>query len=225
VFGVLGYVVYGGNPRIKRVEPQMNIVWFLMIAVGLGSVYFHGTLSVAGQISDELPIVMLCTALGLMSRAGRMTDRDAVINGHVLGRLGAVLCTLCLFFPVLSHVLTVAFMPVNAGVIGYDYYHSPADKPVFKKLFWTTQSLFLLAFVCWILDRVACEEITGFGLEHFGFYPQLPLARVYWAHVLVDCRHVPGHAGLEGARHRHGAEEGNVLCGGCAGASGLITAL
>jgi hypothetical protein len=44
---------------------------------------------------------------------------------------------------------------------------------VFKRLFWTTQSLFLLAFVCWILDRVACEEITGFGLEHFGFYPQL----------------------------------------------------
>jgi alkaline ceramidase len=39
-----------------RVSSQPNIIWCLVIIVGLGSIYFHGTLSRMGQLLDEVTI-------------------------------------------------------------------------------------------------------------------------------------------------------------------------
>ena len=48
---------YLWRPYSQHVTRGINLILFLLILVGVGSVYFHSTLSIAGQLMDELLIL------------------------------------------------------------------------------------------------------------------------------------------------------------------------
>ncbi|XP_072031508.1 alkaline ceramidase-like [Amphiura filiformis] len=41
----------------RQVNPSVNIMWVLLMVVGASSVYFHTTLSMFGQLLDEIAII------------------------------------------------------------------------------------------------------------------------------------------------------------------------
>ena len=172
--GLVGYLVYRNDAYLNKFEPQIYLIWAMMFVVGVGSVYFHGTLSIAGQISDEVPIVILVVLALMMSRPRKewnSKSRDIALSGHTLVRFTSVITTFCLFFPRASHIFTLFGFPSSLYFFITDY--SKTANAKHRQLFWTLMGTFTIAFTAWILDRIACESLTDFGNRHLGGYPQL----------------------------------------------------
>ncbi|KAI0236011.1 Alkaline ceramidase 2 [Lamellibrachia satsuma] len=65
-FAVPPVLIYLFRPYARRVTGGVNIVWTLLMVTGLGSVYFHSTLCLVGQLIDEISIIwVVMVALGL----------------------------------------------------------------------------------------------------------------------------------------------------------------
>lgn len=50
------------NSYGKLINPAIHLVWVLLIVVGLSSAYFHATLSLIGQLLDEVSIIWVFMA-------------------------------------------------------------------------------------------------------------------------------------------------------------------
>nr|XP_026696187.1 alkaline ceramidase 2 isoform X2 [Ciona intestinalis] len=55
-------LIYLFKQYSRQVCSSVNLVWVLLIFVGAGSVYFHSTLSLVGQLIDEIAILWVCLA-------------------------------------------------------------------------------------------------------------------------------------------------------------------
>jgi len=55
---LVAWIGHSGS-KMEKYEPNLRILWVCMLLIGIGSVYFHADLSVAGQVLDELPIIIL----------------------------------------------------------------------------------------------------------------------------------------------------------------------
>merc|ERR1711957_1076176 len=180
--GVIGYFVYKGT-KVERHEPNIHLLWISSWVVAIGSIYFHGNLSVAGQIMDELPLLML-VFFGLfilipLHKWPSLAVRKVLISWQSLacGNAGGFLLTM--LNPSASHILVLSCIPLVAIVGSKEFYYCK-EKP--WNIFWPTIGCYFIAQTAWLFDTLGCESTKAFFVGTIGFYPQL---HAVW-HIFVS---------------------------------------
>jgi len=146
----------------RQVCGGVNVVWILLILVGVGSAYFHSTLSLVGQLVDELAILYVCLAalanwvpncyLPVVFSGGNRWKFHATLS--VFGVLATFVS---LIEPELNHLMLFAFIIPGMWLLIKELRSCKCPRVYsvgVKSAVW----LFLAIF-CWIVDRNLCDLI------------------------------------------------------------------
>jgi len=191
------------QPYAQKCGRGIHLIWLLLMVVGLSSAYFHATLSLLGQLLDEISIlwvVMAGFSMWYPRYALPKSWRDAGDAGREKFKWACiVLATVSTFLGFINPVANAFFlllMGIPAIILLIQQLKVEQDVRVLNLgnrvvLFWT------LAIFCWVGDRFFCEFWTGIGFPYLhGCWHVLIFLCSYTAIVLFAYfevkNHIPG---------------------------------
>ena len=175
-----GYIWFNDEP-FTTLEPKFWIIWYASFTVCIGTGLFHATLSVAGQVLDELPIVVLLFyAMVLMIPRCKWNARlrSAILHRDTVMCFTATLGLTCLLYPVFSHVVTLLTLPITTIMVILEFRVSH-QKPY--GLLYKTLFCLVVAVVSWLLDQLACQQLHDLGVRiPLHTFWHIGMAAVMW---------------------------------------------
>lgn len=168
----------------NKIETRFLLSSLGLALVGLGSAYFHGTLTHLGQMADELPMVysmiIWWVILFRMNEFKQMKNKIlfidiSVVFGIFYGLLWTYVHSLQTFVLIFQAHMSLM---VLGGIIKLIYLYRQSHHHVYrlKYVLIVYVSLLVSAFVCWIMDQQLCYRLNNIS----SFNPQLHA----WWHVL-----------------------------------------
>ncbi|XP_076331021.1 alkaline ceramidase [Tachypleus tridentatus] len=152
----------------KCVSSGIILIWSLLLLIGLSSAYFHATLSLLGQLLDELAILWLLMAcfamwvprryLPLWFRGERKTFQKFVA---ILCAVGTVL--VCIYPAVNAFALMAFGIPITCLLI---IELKRCNNPRVFRLGIRSAFLWGLALCCWINDRLFCDMWSSLNFPY-----------------------------------------------------------
>ncbi|EZA55626.1 hypothetical protein DMN91_007694 [Ooceraea biroi] len=143
----------------RFVNPGIHIIWFLLMVVGLSSAYFHATLSLIGQLLDELAILWVYMA-GFCMFFPRRYFPNIFHNNRKLFSLCAILPTLIATGLALVHPAVNAFALMSLGIPAFGFLIVELKRTTSMKVYrlgLRCGAVWVLAVACWLNDRLFCD--------------------------------------------------------------------
>ncbi|CAF1509934.1 unnamed protein product [Rotaria sp. Silwood1] len=147
------------RPYSKRVANGIAILWILVIIIGIGSVYFHATLSLVGQLVDEISILWVLTIGYALFLPANYLPRSFRVHRHrfVYSCIIFALVITCFSF-VYPYANAFALMILGLPAIGFIILHLlRCDNSRIKNLGIHCFLMWVIAVIIWISDRVFCS--------------------------------------------------------------------
>lgn len=158
--GLIG-LVFELNQNPKTVP---YIVMYGMITlIGIGSFAFHGTLTIQGQLLDELPMVYhLLAVFYIVNRDNISKIKMPIISLLIL--YGIIFSILHVYYKFVSiyqiHYSILLAILLSNTYIRYNKFIKLIEKDGLKTIYLFIISLFI-ASSCWLLDYHYCGEINN----------------------------------------------------------------
>ncbi|CAF1121573.1 unnamed protein product [Rotaria sordida] len=161
----------------KRVANGIAILWILLIIIGFGSVYFHATLSLVGQLIDEISILWVLTIGYALFLPESYLPHSFRVQRHrfVYACIIFALVITCLSI-VHPYANAFALMMLGLPSTGFIIRHIlRCDNSRVKTLGVHCFIIWITAFIVWICDRMFCSYWLSISF---------PYLHALW-HVLV----------------------------------------
>ncbi|XP_040568246.1 alkaline ceramidase [Lepeophtheirus salmonis] len=149
------------KPYASIMGPGIHIIWALLFVVGLSSAYFHATLSLLGQLLDEVAILWVVMAgFGMWFpksfMPGWIVETRGRKNFLVLVFCATLMSTVLGFIaPSLNAFFLMTMnMPASAFLI---YNLRKEKESRIQNLGKRSIGFWLIAIFCWVNDRVLCD--------------------------------------------------------------------
>jgi len=149
----------------------IHVIWVLLIVVGVCSAYFHATLSLLGQLLDEIAILWV-----IMAGFAMWFPKQAFPSSWRSSSDGRVKFSyFCFCFTVLATIMGFMQPIVNAFILlllgvptmlllAYELRLEYCDAVV--SLGHRTIVLWVLAVLCWVTDRIFCSWCATIGFPY-----------------------------------------------------------
>lgn len=153
-----------------QVSRHVNIVWLLLVFVGIGSTYFHATLSLFGQLLDEIAILYVCLASFATFMPScylpvSLTGKNKWKYHTLLFIFGIIATILSFLRPEFNHLFLFSFIFPALWILVKEVRKSDYDEV--KHVGKVSLFLFILGLFCWVVDRNYCKSIKFEYLHGF----------------------------------------------------------
>ncbi|ODM99673.1 Alkaline ceramidase 2 [Orchesella cincta] len=183
------------QPYANHCNRGIYVVWGMLIVVGACSMYFHATLSLLGQLLDELAILWVFSAafaiwfpsryLPLYFRRKRSSFSFLVLAVAVISSLLALIQPAFNAFALMTLGVPTLVLLVSEL--------SRCDNSRVLRLGARCGAVWILAVACWVNDRMFCETWSNLNFPYLhAFWHVLIFIASYTACVLFayfDAKH------------------------------------
>ncbi|XP_037806153.1 alkaline ceramidase isoform X1 [Lucilia sericata] len=157
----------------RFVTQGIHVLWALLIIVGLSSMYFHATLSLIGQLLDELAILWVFMAAYSLFCPMKYFPRFCKGNRRLFSVLMFVFALtatgLSIWKPIVNAFVLMG-MGVPTMVMLYKELKRVQDQRVYR-LGLRSTAVWLIAVICWINDRMFCDVWSSISFPYLhGFW-------------------------------------------------------
>ncbi|KAG9343463.1 hypothetical protein JZ751_013629 [Albula glossodonta] len=186
-FVVSPVMLYLLHPYARERNLAVHLVWIMMIFVGLFSMYFHMTLSLMGQLLDELSILWLL-ALGYSLWFPRRHFPFFVKDRSSFSRMVLVITVITTLSSLIKPNANAYALNCFAIHIIYSLgvEMGSCTNPRAMRLAFQTIGLWVLAISCWISDRFGCSfwQKINFCYLHAIWHVLIVIATAYGTTLL-----------------------------------------
>lgn len=147
----------------RKVNGWVNVVWSLLAIVGLCSAYFHATLSLLGQMLDELSILWVMSATFALWTPRRVYPSvfggSRVAYQKTVFLLTILMTILAWMYPVINAYF-LALLGVLIICITMFERKKCHDIRVRRLTIWSVIA-WIFSMTCWLCDRLLCQSLRA----------------------------------------------------------------
>jgi len=186
-FVIVAYGAIGAYICLRHgLDTTFVLLWSMLTVVGFGTAYLHATLAFFGQMTDELPMLLLALGLFyvLFTLEGKASTRSKLVLAVMLAVLGCSAGAFMLVGAEEPLFFRVCFGAIITGLVMQEgrLYYKYSDRAL-RRLYERAAIAFPLGFGLWLIDMHACSFVQNLPIN-----PQLHA----WWHIFtggVSCHY------------------------------------
>ena len=157
---------------LQYVSVGPHVLFYMMSCVGLGSIYFHGTLSLLGQFIDEISLMWCFLSTYIFLFPTRMLPK--IVPRSIFLLIALALSVIWFIDTEMYRFWLFAISVPTALLLAREYFN--CENFQVRKYVVLTVGFFFICSMFWFVDFFFCDSVKSFGFPglHFVFHIFMP---------------------------------------------------